>query len=112
VHAQKEFVERTDEVVALLSRKRIAIGTFAPRRQILVDLEVQRFSDFDKGVLIGRMQPAAAEIEGDLRRGHDGVAAPADAVARLQHDKRDAGLFQRMRGAEARSTRADDRNVD
>ncbi len=58
------------------------------------------------------MQPAAAEIEGDLGRGHDGVAAPADAVARFQHDHGEAGIFQAMRGAKAGCTGPDDGDVD
>ena len=58
------------------------------------------------------MQPAAAEVEGDFGRRHDGVAATADALARFQHDEGEAGLFQRMRRAEAGRARADDRDVD
>ena len=58
------------------------------------------------------MQPAAADVEGDVGRGLDGVAAPADAVARFQHDDGEAGILQRMRGAEAGSAGADDGDVD
>jgi hypothetical protein len=47
-----------------------------------------------------------------IGRGHDGVAAAAGAVARFQHDEGEAGIFQRMRGAEACGTRADDGDVD
>src|SRR3569833_1544935 len=58
------------------------------------------------------MQPAAAEIEGDVGRGHDGVPASADAIARLQHEAGERGTLQRVRGAEARGARADDRDID
>ena len=44
--------------------------------------------------------------------GHDGVAAAADAVAGFQHDHREAGVFQRMRGAEAGGARTDDGDID
>src|ERR1700674_21317 len=58
------------------------------------------------------MQPAAADVEGDIRRRHDGVAATADAVARFQHDYREAGVFQRPRRAEACGAGADDGDID
>ena len=58
------------------------------------------------------MQPAAAEVEGDVGRGQNGVGASADAVARFQHDDGEAGIFQRMRGAEAGGAGADDGDID
>ena len=58
------------------------------------------------------MQPAAAEVEGDAGRRHDGVGAPANAIARLQHDDGETGIFQRMRGAKAGGAGADDRDID
>src|SRR5476649_1109066 len=58
------------------------------------------------------MQPAAAEIEGNVRCGHDGVGATADAVARFEHDGRETGILQRARGAEACGARADDGDID
>ena len=54
-------------------------------------------------------QPTSKMISGD---GHDGVAAAADAVARFQHDDREAGIFQRARSAEAGSAGADDGDID
>jgi hypothetical protein len=68
--------------------------------------------DFDERILVGRMQPAATDVEGDIRCGHDGVAAPTDAAARFQHDHREAGIFQRPRSAEACGARADDGDID
>ncbi len=44
--------------------------------------------------------------------GHDGMAASADAVARLQHDHREAGTFQRMRRTEAGGAGTDDGDID
>src|ERR1700738_3078592 len=55
------------------------------------------------------MQPAAADVEGDIRRR---PAAAADAVARFQHDYREAGVFQRPRRAEACGAGADDGDID
>jgi hypothetical protein len=37
---------------------------------------------------------------------------PADAVARFQHDHREAGIFQRPRRAEACGARADNGDID
>src|ERR1019366_5988057 len=94
-----EVVDRFDEVGALLLRKSGVETLLAPRRAGLVDLEIQLLRDFDERILIRLMQPAATGIEGDVRRGHDGVTAAADAVARLQHDCGETGIFQRPRGA-------------
>src|SRR6202158_383821 len=58
------------------------------------------------------MQPAAADVEGDAGRRHDGVTASADTVARFQHDHREAGMLQRPRRAKARGTRADNGDID
>ena len=107
-----EGVERADEIVAVLLREGLAVGTLAPRRQILVDLEIERFGDFDEGVSIRRVQPAAADVEGDLGRSLDGMRPAADAVTRLQHDDGEAGILQRIRGAKARGAGADDGNID
>ena len=71
-----EGVERGDEVGALVRRECVVKGLLAPRRPGLVDLEIQLLGDPDEGILVGRMQPAAAEVEGDVGRGHDGVARP------------------------------------
>ncbi|MGY2902357.1 hypothetical protein ACVWVY_001378 [Bradyrhizobium sp. URHC0002] len=49
---------------------------------------------------------------GDVRRGHDGVRPAADAVARFQHEDREAGILQRIRGAEAGGAGADDGDID
>ena len=70
------------------------------------------FGDFDEGVLVRRMQPAAADVEGDVGRRLDRMRPPADAVARFQHDGGEAGVLQRIRGAEARGAGADDGDVD
>ncbi len=58
------------------------------------------------------MQPAAAEVEGDVGGGHDGVAAAADAIARFEHDHGETGVLQRARGAEAGGAGADDGDID
>ena len=58
------------------------------------------------------MQPAAAEVEGDVRRGHDGMGAASGTVARFEHDDREAGSFQRLRGGDAGSTGTDDGDID
>jgi hypothetical protein len=58
------------------------------------------------------MQPAATDVEGDVRRGRDGVRPAADTVARLQHEDGKAGILQRIRGAKAGSAGADDGDID
>jgi hypothetical protein len=40
------------------------------------------------------------------------VRASADAIARFQHDDGQAGILQRMRGAEAGGAGADDGDID
>jgi len=81
--------------------KRLAVSAFAPGRQVLVDFKIQRLRDLDERILIRRMQASRSRGRNDARRGLDGMGAAADAVARFQHDKRETGIFQRMRGAEA-----------
>ena len=58
------------------------------------------------------MQPAAAEIEGDVRRSHDGVRASADPLARFQHDDGETGVLQRPRRAHARGAGTDNGDID
>ena len=84
----------------------------APGRAGLVDLEIQMFGDSDERVLVRRMQPAAADVESDVGRRHDGVAAAANAVARFQHDEGEAGILQRVGRTEARGAGADDGDID
>ena len=105
-------IECGDEFGAQRRREGLMHGLLAPRRPCLVDFEMQPFGDRDERIFVGRMQPAAAEVEGDVGAGLDGVAAPADAVARFQHDNREAGVCQRVRGAEAGGARADDGDID
>ena len=107
-----EGFERFNELGTLFLREDVAKGLLAPRRVALVDFKVELLGDLDEGILVRRMQPAAADVEDDVGRGHDGVAAAADALARLQHDHRERGVLQRVRGAEARGARADDGDID
>ncbi len=79
-------VQCANEIVALLLRKGLAIGALAPGRQVLVEFEAKLLGNCNEGVLVGRMQPAAADVEHDVGRGQDGMRPPADAVARFQHD--------------------------
>ena len=58
------------------------------------------------------MQPAAAYVEGDVGCRLDRVRPPADAVAGFQHDDGEAGVLQRIRGAEAGGAGADDGDID
>ncbi len=107
-----ESVERLDEVEAFFRRKDGIKTLLAPRRAGLVDFEIQLFGDLDERIPVRRMQPAAADVEGDIGRRHDGVAASADAIARFQHDDREAGVFQRPRRTEAGCAGADDGDID
>jgi len=52
----------------------------------LVDFEIQPFGDTNNEFSSAECKPAAAEIEGDIRRSLDGVRASADPLARFQHD--------------------------
>src|SRR5205085_12704238 len=70
------------------------------------------FGDGHERIFIGRMQPAAADVEHDIRRGLDRVCPSADAIARFQHDQGEAGIPERIRRAKARGARADDGDVD
>src|SRR5262249_10980310 len=105
-------IQRVDEFGAVFLRKRLAIGALAPGRQGLVDRKAELFGDGYERILVRRMQPAAADVEDDIRRGLDRVRPPADTVARLQHDHREAGILQCMRGPKARGARADDSDVN
>jgi hypothetical protein len=58
------------------------------------------------------MQPAATDVEGNIRRRHNGMAAAADPVARFQHDCRETGIFQGPRGAEACGAGPDNGDID
>ena len=107
-----ERVERFDKIHPLGERKAGVKALLAPGRAGLVDFEIQVFGDADEPVLIGRMQPAAAEVEGDIRCGHDGMGAAAEPVARFENDDREAGMLQRMRGTEAGGAGADDGDID
>src|ERR1700732_527050 len=85
----EEFVERADEIGAFFRRKGLVDGdTVAPWRQRLVDLEIKLAGDLHERIVVGGVQPAAAEIEGNARRRRDGVAASTGAVARFQDDER------------------------
>jgi len=64
-----------------------------------------------KGVLVGRVQPAAADVEEDIGRGQNGVGAAATR-SRASSTMAESRIFQRMRGAEARGARADDGDID
>src|SRR3954451_10798634 len=79
-------IERTNEVGALLGRKYRIKTLLAPGRAGLVDFEVQLTRDSYERILVGRMKPAATEVEDDVRSGHDGVAASADALAGFEHE--------------------------
>src|SRR5581483_10249478 len=81
----EKFVEGAKEVGAFLGWKRVTNGrAVATRRQRAVTLETELIGDFDEGVAIRRVQPAAADVEGNLWRSHDSVAASADTVARFE----------------------------
>ena len=94
------------------ARKAGVRGPLAPRRQGLVDDEAELSGNADECIPVGGMQPAAAEIEGDVGGGLHGVGAAAEPVAGFQHEDREAGSLQRAGGAEAGGAGADDRDVD
>ena len=63
-------------------------GEHAPRRARTVDREPQLFGDLRPGIALSGVQPAAAEVEGEACR-LPGVGAPAQPLARFEHDKGD-----------------------
>ncbi len=63
-------------------------------------------------VLVGRMQPAAADVKDDVVLELPRECAPAEPVARLQHEHAEAFALQRSRGTNAGRTGADDGDVD
>jgi hypothetical protein len=75
-----EHIQGFDEFGAKLRRKAGVKTLLAPGRAGFVDGEIQLPGDFDERVLVGGMQPAAAEVEGDIRGGENG-AAPAPTMA-------------------------------
>jgi hypothetical protein len=107
-----ERIERFDEVGALPWRKSDVKTLLAPWWARFVDFEIKLSGDLDERIFVARMQPAAAEVEGDIGRRHNGVGTPADAPARFQHDHREAGVFQRPRGPKAGGARTDDGDID
>src|SRR6185437_13557284 len=75
-----ERIQRPDKILPLGEWEAGVKTLLAPGRAGLVDLEIQLIGDADKPVLVGRMQPATAEVENDAGRRRDGVGAPAHAV--------------------------------
>ena len=89
----------------------------APRSRVGVarvsvgdQLEIVRPRVGDPGIHVRRMQPRAAAVPGHAEA-RVGDGAPADAVARLEHEHGDAGGHQFPRGRESGAARADDEHV-
>jgi hypothetical protein len=107
-----EVVDRGDEVGALARREGDVDAFIAPRRPAFVDLETERAGNRDERIFVGGMQPAATDVEHHAGRGQQVVAAAAKAVARFQHQYREARVLERVGGAEAGGTGANDRDID
>src|SRR5215208_351640 len=107
-----ELIERANEVGALLGRKHRNNALLAPWRARLVDFEIQLPGDLDERIFVRRMQPAAADVESNIRRCHDGLAASADAVACFEYEDGEAPVLQRPRRAEPGRAGPDDCNID
>src|SRR5690606_8881620 len=73
--------------------------------------EAEAIGDGDPGVEARRMHPVAAEIEGDARRQLLGIAAPADAVRRLQRHHLEAELARGARRRQSGGAGADDGEI-
>ncbi len=67
--------------------------------------------DGGEGVLLRRVEPVRAAIEGQSECRPIRIGAPADAVVRFQHDDRLAGALQRQPRGKACSARTDDSDV-
>jgi hypothetical protein len=68
--------------------------------------------DLAPRVAIGRMEPAAAEIDGEAGAAGDRPGAAADTIARLDEQDIDTGIMQGAGGAYAGSPGADDHHLD
>ena len=79
-----EGVERRGERGAAVWWKADIEGLLAPARPAGVDGEAELARDRHERVLVGGMQPLAAEVERDTARERHRVAAPPDAVACLE----------------------------
>ena len=71
-----ERIQRAEKFGPLPWRKRRVRRLLAPRRAVAVDFEMQPLRDIDERVLVGGVQPAAADIEHDIRRGKNSLATP------------------------------------
>ena len=81
VHAGEEGVQRGEERLALRLREDVLVAALPPRRRRPVDGEAELFGDRHERVLVGGMQPAAAEVERDAVADDHGMGAAADALA-------------------------------
>ena len=88
-----ERIQRGKEVLVLGHRKSGVKAALAPWGWCLVDFEAELACDRNEGVPVGRMQPAATEIEDNAGGGGNGVGASADPVAGFEHDDGEAGVF-------------------
>ena len=82
-----------------------------PRRRRTVDRTALRRGDRRPRIALGRMQPAATEINGKAAR-FDRPGAAAEPVARLEDQRLDAGVAEPPRCADPRRPAADHRNLD
>ncbi len=112
VRAVEEVVHRGDEFLTLGARETGIEGLLLPRRAMFVDREAELLRNRHERILVGGMQPAAADIEHHVIGERQGLRAPADPLARFQYQRRMSAVLQRMRGTKPRRARADDGDVD
>ena len=84
----------------------------APRRIAPVEREAVLRRQAGQHVLVGGVQPLAAEVEGVGRAAARGVGPPAETLARLQHEDVEAGGAQGEGGGDAGGAGADDDRVE
>ena len=101
-----------DPVLFLLGRRAAVSEPRRPVRPAVIKLEAVLLGQRRENVAVGRMQPLAAEVERQPVL-FDRPGAPAGALARLQHQHRDAGrLGQSPPRGDPGGAGADHRDID
>jgi hypothetical protein len=78
----------------------------------VIDGMAGALGDLAPRVAVGRMEPAAAEIDGEAGAAGDRPGAATDAIARLDEEDIDARRMQGAGSTDAGGTGADDHHLD
>ena len=106
-----EFLERPQKVALLLDRKADRKRKPPPGRRRRVDRAACSLGDLPPGIAVGRVQPAAAEIERKLRSVADRPRPPAEPQPCLDDETLDAGVNEPPAGRDTGGAAADNHNL-